>query len=350
MTSPEPPVLSVLDLAPVGRGYTPAEALAASVRLAQEAERLGYHRLWVAEHHNMPGIASSSPPVLIAHLAANTTTLRLGSGGVMLPNHSPLAVAEQFGMLEALHPGRIDLGLGRAPGTDGLAAAALRRGRTMDGDDDFPRQLAELVGYFDGTSFREVHPFGSIHATPARGYSPDIWLLGSSDFSAHLAGELGLPFSFAHHFAAGNTMAAVRVYRAAFRPSRVLERPYLSLGVNVVCAADDEHAQWLAGSGALAIVRLRQGRPDVYPTPEEAAAHEYTPMEREIVRGWTSAHIVGSPETVRAGLLGLAAETGADELMITTMIHSPDERLESYRLVAEAMDLQPSDAASMLNR
>jgi luciferase family oxidoreductase group 1 len=244
-------------------------------------------------------------------------------------------------MLEALHPGRIDLGLGRAPGTDGLTAAALRRGRTMDGDDDFPRQLAELIGYFDGASFQGAHPFGSIHAVPARGYAPDIWLLGSSDFSAHLAGQLGLPFSFAHHFAAGNTMAAVRVYREAFRPSHVLERPYLSLGVNVVCAEDDERARWLAGSGALAIVRLRQGRPDVYPTPEEAAAHEYTPMEREVVRGWTSAHIVGSPDTVRTGLLDLAQRTRADELMITTMIHSPEDRLESYRLVADVMGLQP---------
>ena len=207
----------------------------------------------------MPGIASSSPAVLIAHLAAGTTTLRIGSGGVMLPNHSPLAVAEQFGMLEALHPGRIDLGLGRAPGSDGLAAAALRRGRTMDGDDDFPAQLAELVGYFDG-SFADVHPFGSIHAVPARGYSPDIWLLGSSDFSAHLAGTLGLPFSFAHHFAAGNTLAAVQTYRAAFRPSRVLERPYLSLGVNVVCAPDDER-------GAVAGRLGRAGHPAAAPGP-----------------------------------------------------------------------------------
>jgi luciferase family oxidoreductase group 1 len=263
----------------------------------------------------------------------------------MLPNHSPLVVAEQFGMLEALHPGRIDLGLGRAPGSDGLAAAALRRGRTMDGDDDFPRQLAELIGYFDG-SFEHVHPFGSIHAVPARGYSPDIWLLGSSDFSAHLAGTLGLPFSFAHHFAAGNTVAAVRTYREAFRPSKVLERPYLSLGVNVVCAADDEHAHWLAGSGSLAILRLRQGRPDVYPTPEEAAAHPYTPMELEIVRSWTSSHVVGTPQTVRDGLLELAATTGADELMITTNIHSIDARIESYRLVADVMELSTDRQAT----
>jgi luciferase family oxidoreductase group 1 len=342
--TPQVPELSVLDLAPVGRGFTPADALATSLRLAREVERLGYHRLWVAEHHNMPGIASSAPAVLIAHLAAGTTTLRLGSGGVMLPNHSPLAVAEQFGMLEALHPGRIDLGLGRAPGSDGLAAAALRRGRATDGSDEFPQQLAELVGYFDG-SYADQHPFGSIHAVPARGYSPDIWLLGSSDFSAHLAGQLGLPFSFAHHFAAGNTAAAIQTYRAAFRPSRVLERPYLSLGVNVVCAADDERAQWLSGSGGLAILRLRQGHPDVYPTPEEAADHPYTPMEREVVRSWTGSHIVGSPEVVRDGLLELTAQTGADELMITTNIHAPDDRIESYRLVADVMGLQPLDGA-----
>jgi luciferase family oxidoreductase group 1 len=342
VTSDDMPTLSVLDLAPVGRGFTPADALATSLRLAREVERLGYERFWVAEHHNMPGIASSSPAVLIAHLAAGTTTLRIGSGGVMLPNHSPLAVAEQFGMLEALHPGRIDLGLGRAPGSAGLAAAALRRGRTMDGDDDFPRQLAELVGYFDG-SFADVHPFGSIHAVPARGYSPDIWLLGSSDFSAHLAGTLGLPFSFAHHFAAGNTLAAIQTYRAAFRPSHVLERPYLSLGVNVVCAADDAEAQWLAGSGALAILRLRQGHPDVYPTPEEAAEHQYTPMERETVRSWTSSHVVGSPDTVRQGLMQLVDDTRADELMITTNIHSPDARVQSYRLVADVMGLSPRE-------
>ncbi len=334
------PILSVLDLAPVGSGTTPAQALANSVTLAQEVERLGYHRHWVAEHHNMPGIASSSPPVLIAHLAAHTTTLRLGSGGVMLPNHSPLAVAEQFGMLEALHPGRIDLGLGRAPGTDGLTAAALRRSRAAETGEDFPRQFAELMGYFDG-SFSETHPFGTIHAVPARGYRPAIWLLGSSDFSATMAGHLGLPFSFAHHFAGGNTDAAIAAYRESFRPSPTLEQPYLSLGVNVVCADTDEQAQFLAGSGALAIARLRAGHPGLYPTPEEAAEHEYTPFEREVVRGFTHSHIIGSPETVRAGLLALVDRTRADEFLITTMIHSPEARLHSYRLVAEAMSLTP---------
>src|SRR4051812_19384391 len=195
------PALSVLELAPVAQGSTPARALATSVELAQLAERLGYRRLWVAEHHNMPGIASSSPPVLIAHLAASTTTLRIGAGGVMLPNHASLVVAEQFGMLEALHPGRIDLGIGRAPGTDPLTAAALRRSPAALGADEFPQQLRDLFQFFDGT-------FPHITAVPGRGYEPAIWMLGSSDYSAQVAGVLGLPFSFAHHFASHNTVAA----------------------------------------------------------------------------------------------------------------------------------------------
>ncbi len=333
--------LSVLDLAPVGRGFTPADALASSLRLAQEAERLGYVRFWVAEHHNMPGIASSSPPVLIAHLAAGTSTIRLGSGGLMLPNHSPLAVAEQFGMLEALHPDRIDLGLGRAPGTDQVTAAALRRSYRTDSGDDFPRELGELLGYFND-SLPEGHAFQRIHATPARGYQPDIWLLGSSDYSAILAGQLGLPFSFAHHFAGDNTDAAVAAYRRAFRPSARLDAPYVMLGVNVLCAPTTEEAQYLAGPGALAIAKLRQGRPDVYPTPEEAAAYEYTPMEREIVRGWTKNHVIGDLDTVRAGLESLAARTGADELMVTTMAHDPADRIRSLQLIAESVQLTPT--------
>ena len=335
--------LSVLDLAPVSSGSTPADALRASLELARLTDGLGFTRYWVAEHHNMPGIASSSPAVLLAHLASVTTHMRLGSGGVMLPNHSPLTIAEQFGMLEALHPGRIDLGLGRAPGTDGLTAMALRRSRSLDGADDFPRQLAELIGYFEGpeptANAASTHPFSAIHAVPARGYMPALWLLGSSDFSAHLAGSLGLPFSFAHHFAAGNTGAAVQAYRAAFKPSSVLERPYLMLGVNVVCADTDDEAAWLAGSGALAILRLRQGRPDVYPSPEEAAAYPYSPIEQATVDSWTAEHVVGDPATVRKGLEQLAERTGADELMITTNVHSPAARQQSFELVADVMGL-----------
>ncbi len=334
------PALSILDLSVVGRGSTPGDALAASTRLAQEVERLGYRRMWVAEHHSMPGIASSAPAVLIAHLAASTTHLRLGSGGVMLPNHSPLVVAEQFGMLEALHPGRIDLGLGRAPGTDQVTAAALRRTTRLGDGNEFPELLGELLGYFDGTIPAD-HPFHRIRATPGLGDRPAIWLLGSSDYSARLAGRLGLPFSFAHHFAAGGTDAAVAAYRDAFQPSEVLAEPYLVLGTNVLCAPTEEEARYLAGPSRLAITRLRQGRPDVYPTPEEAAAHDFTPAEQAVVDGFARGHVVGTPDTVRQGLEALAARTGADELMVSTMAHGPEDRLRSVRLVAEAMDLTP---------
>jgi luciferase family oxidoreductase group 1 len=325
------PPISVLDLAPVGQGSTAAAALATSTQLARLAERVGYRRLWVAEHHNMPGIASSSPAVLIAHLAASTSTLRIGAGGVMLPNHASLVVAEQFGMLEALHPGRIDLGLGRAPGTDPVTAAALRR-TPMTGADEFPEQLRDLLAFFDGT-----HP--QITAIPGRGYRPAMWMLGSSDYSAQVAGMLGLPFSFAHHFASQNTEAALAAYRAAFRPSADLEQPYAMIGVPVICAETSERARWLSGSSALSFVRLRQGRPAPMPTPEEAAEYVFTPFERELVRSWTTPLILGDPDEVRRGLEELASRTGVDELMITTMVHGPEKRLRSFELVAEACDL-----------
>jgi luciferase family oxidoreductase group 1 len=346
VTAPHVP-LSVLDLAPVGEGSSPAAALQASLVLAREAERLGYTRYWVAEHHNMPGIASSSPPVLLAHAAAVTSTIRLGSGGVMLPNHSALVVAEQFGMLEALHPGRIDLGIGRAPGTDQLTARALRRNPLAQAVDDFPEQLIELFGYFDG-AFPEGHPYRSITATPGLGYRPAVWLLGSSDYSAQAAGMLGLPFSFAHHFAAGNTLPALTAYREAFRPSKHLDEPHVMLGVSAMCAETDEEARWLAGPGALAFVRLRSGRPGRYPTPEEAAAYNFTPQEREVVKAWTGSHVVGSPETVRRRLVELVDRTDADELMITTMTHGPAARLRSYRLVADAAGLTPTPGDPLL--
>lgn len=334
--------LSVLDLAPVGEGSSPHEALGHSLELAAAVERLGYRRYWVAEHHNMPGIASSSPPVLLAAVGQVTSTIRLGSGGVMLPNHSPLVVAEQFGMLEALHPGRIDLGLGRAPGTDQVTALALRRSRERIAVDDFDSQLAELLGYFNGT-IPSDHPFSRITATPGLGYQPAIWLLGSSDYGARLAGALGLPYSYAHHFASGGTDEAVRVYRESFQPSEVLDEPYLMLGVAVICAETDDRAQWLAGPGQLAMVRLRTGRPGRCPTPEQAAEHTFTPAEREISRGIGRSSVVGSVDTVRRGLAELVARTGADELMITTMVHGHRDRLESYRLVAEEVtSLHPS--------
>jgi luciferase family oxidoreductase group 1 len=332
-TSERPP-LSILELAPVGQGTTPAAALAGSVELARLGERLGYRRLWVAEHHNMPGIASSSPPVLIAHLAASTSTIRVGAGGVMLPNHASLVVAEQFGMLEALHPGRIDLGLGRAPGTDPITAAALRRTATPFGADEFPEQLRDLFMFFDGT-----HPH--ITAVPGRGYRPAIWMLGSSDYSAQVAGALGLPFSFAHHFASHNTVAALDMYRAAFRPSPELDAPYAMIGVPVICAETTDRARWLAGPSALSFVRLRQGRPQQLPTPEEAAEYVFSPSEREIVRSWTAPLIVGDPDTARAELEALARRTGVDELMITTMVHGAADRLRSYEMLAEAWNVAP---------
>jgi luciferase family oxidoreductase group 1 len=323
--------LSVLDLAPVSTGSTPAEALRNTLDLARHVERLGYLRHWVAEHHNMPGIASSSPPVLIAHIASVTETIRVGSGGVMLPNHQPLVVAEQFGMLEALHPGRIDLGIGRAPGTDQITAHALRR-TTDPAAEDLPQQLAELLAFFEGR-------YPRITAVPGAGYKPAIWLLGSSGFSAQLAGELGLPFSFAHHFMPQNTLAALGIYRRSFRPSADLEAPYAKIGVAVVCAPTDEEARWLHSPGGLSFLRLRSGEPGPFPSPEEAAeaAKGFSPSERTFVERWGDSHIVGSPETVRAGLEELRERTGADELMLTTMVHAHEDRMRSFELVAQAL-------------
>ncbi|WP_422735967.1 LLM class flavin-dependent oxidoreductase [Micromonospora sp. WMMD729] len=321
--------LSVLDLAPVARGATAGDALRATTELARRTEELGYRRFWVAEHHNMPAIASSAPAVLLAHLAANTSTIRLGSGGVMLPNHAPLVVAEQFGTLEALHPGRIDLGIGRAPGTDQVAALALRR--TMEGlsAEGFPRELADLMNYFSGEK-----P-GQIVATPGRGEQPAVWLLGSSGFSAQLAGLLGLPFSFAHHFSAANTLPALALYRQNFRPSQWLDEPYAMVAVNAVCADTDERAEWLAGPSALSFLKLRSGRPEPLSTPDEAAAYPYTEFEREFVLQRREGQAMGSPETVRRQLGELQERTGADELMLTTLVYDVADRVRSYELIAE---------------
>ncbi len=247
----------------------------------------------------------------------------------MLPNHSSLVVAEQFGMLEALHPGRIDLGLGRAPGTDPITAAALRRSPTAGGADDFPEQLRDLLAYFEGS-----HP--RITAVPGRGYRPALWMLGSSDYSAHVAGILGVPFSFAHHFASGGTMQALEVYRSAFQPSAWLEQPYAMIGVPVICAESTERAEWLAGPSGFSFMRLRQGRPTQLPPPEEVALYEYTAMEQELIRTWHAPLVVGDPETVVAQLSELADRTRVQELMLTTMVHGHHDRLRSYELVAEA--------------
>ncbi|HEX8005198.1 MAG TPA: LLM class flavin-dependent oxidoreductase [Trebonia sp.] len=324
--------LSVLDLAPVPSGSTPGKALRATIALAREAERLGYTRFWVAEHHGMPGIASSSPPVLIGHIADATSAIRVGSGGVMLPNHTSLVVAEQFGMLEALHPGRIDLGIGRAPGTDQATAAALRH----RGPDEFPRQLTDLLGFFSG-EWPEGHPYATVHAIPGEGTAPAMWLLGSSGYSAQVAGALGLPFAFAHHFMPANTLPALALYRESFRPSATLDRPRAMVAAGVVCADTDERARWLAGPSALSFLRLRQGRPGRIPSPEEAEAYPYSDLERAMVEDRQSTQLIGAPDTVRAGLEDLLKRTEADELMITTQTYDPADRLRSFELVADVV-------------
>jgi len=319
--------ISVLDLAVVSEGSDARTALRNTVELARRADDWGYHRFWVAEHHNMPGIASAAPAVLIAHLADATTRLRVGSGGVMLPNHAPLVVAEQFGILEALHPGRIDLGIGRAPGSDQITAAALRRTSGPLSVEDFPEQLSELRGYFAGSK--------PIIATPAVGNGPPLWLLGSSGYSAQVAGILGLPFAFAHHFSAANTLPALELYRSTFRPSEHLAKPYAMIGAAIVAAKTDEHAQWLAAPAGLSFLRLRTGRPGPFPTPEEAASYPYTEAELAFIADRRSSQIIGSPDTVRSEVEELLAATAADELMVTTMVHDQEDRLRSYELVAD---------------
>ncbi|MER7723204.1 LLM class flavin-dependent oxidoreductase [Streptomyces sp. NPDC096323] len=347
-TAPVP--LSVLDLVTVGQGRTATQALRTGVEIAQLAERRGFHRYWVAEHHSMPGVASSSPAVILAHTAAVTERIRLGSGGVMLPNHAPLVIAEQFGTLEAMAPGRIDLGLGRAPGTDGATAAALRRTeRLNEGADDFPQQLMELTRFLDD-DFPDGHPYSRIHAVPgpvqatAEGgvQSPDrppLWLLGSSGFSARLAGMLGLPFAFAHHFSAQNTIPALELYRESFKPSAVLDAPYALIGVAALAADDEREARRQVLTGALSMLRLRSGRPGLVPTPEEAEAYSFSPVERDFVDGWLGNIVHGTADEVRTGLDDLAKRTGADELMITANAHGGEARLRSYGLIADAYGL-----------
>ena len=343
--------LSILDLATVGEGYTPTQALAATTRLAQDAESWGYHRFWVAEHHGMPGVASSSPAVLLAHIGAATSTIRLGSGGVMLPNHAPLVIAEQFGLLHALHPHRIDLGLGRAPGTDPATAAALRRRHGGEQDpDDFPYQLSELLHFLDA-DFPPGHPYERLRAVPGESNAPGsgrppVWLLGSSGFSAQLAGRLGLPFAFAHHFSARNTVPALDLYRETFRPSEVLDEPYALIGVGAVAADSEREARRLAMSGALNMLRLRRGAPGLVPTPEEAEAFPYSELERDFIDSWLANVILGDREQVREGLTELRKRTGADELMITSNVHGHEARNRSYRLIAEAHGLVPAGEAT----
>jgi luciferase family oxidoreductase group 1 len=328
-----PVPLSVLDLCPVPTGVPTAEALRRSVDLARHAEQWGYRRYWVAEHHNVAGIASSAPAVLVGQIASATSTMRVGSGGVMLPNHAPLVVAEQFGMLEALYPGRIDLGLGRAPGTDRLTARALQRNVGTLSAEAFPEQLAELRAYFADDLDEEL-PQRRTRAIPAEGNQPAMWLLGSSGYSAELAGSLGLPFAFAHHFSAANTLPALALYRRAFRPSAVLAEPYCLISVSVVCARGSERAHWLHGSTRLFSLRLRTGHPSTLPSPEEAAEYPYTTAEQAVIDQATGSHVVGDQATVLEELATLVARTGVDELMVVTSTHSHADRLASYELLA----------------
>ncbi|MEV5317927.1 LLM class flavin-dependent oxidoreductase [Streptomyces sp. NPDC052687] len=345
-----PVPLSVLDLVAVGAGHTSTDALRTSVALARLAESRGFHRYWVAEHHSMPGVASSSPAVILAHLAAHTSRIRLGSGGVMLPNHAPLVIAEQFGTLEAMAPGRIDLGLGRAPGTDGATAAALRRtDRPEEAADEFPRLLSELTRFLDD-DFPDGHPYRRIHAVPGpvQGTSPGgvqsphrppIWLLGSSGYSARLAGLLGLPFAFAHHFSAQNTIPALDLYRESFKPSGVLAEPYALIGVSALAADEQRVARREVRAAVLSMVRLRTGRPGLVPSPQEAEAYEFSPLEREFAQQWSANVIHGTADEVRTGLDDLQKRTGADELMITASTPTGEVRVRSYELIADAYGL-----------
>ena len=303
------------------------------MEVASEVERLGYRRLWVAEHHGMPAVASSAPAVLIAHLANATTTLRVGSGGVMLPNHAPLVIAEQFGTLEALHPGRIDLGLGRAPGTDQMTVRALRRTPAMHAD-TFPDDVVELINYLLPG---EGRPGGTL-ANPGRGYLPEVWLLGSSLFSAQLAGILGLPYSFAYHFAPKLLDAALDTYRSNFRPSVLLVEPKIMVAVSVLCAPNETEARWLSGSTVLSILQLRTGRLGPLPSPEEAAQYSFTAAEKSIVEDAMSTHLIGDAERVILGLRQLQERTGADEIMLSTRAHSYEARLRSLTLIARGWE------------
>jgi luciferase family oxidoreductase group 1 len=324
--------LSVLDVVPLRTGATVSDAFAETTALAQHVERLGYQRYWFAEHHGMPSIASSAPAVLIGHVAQATSTIRVGSGGVMLPNHAALAIAEQFGTLEALYPGRIDLGLGRAPGTDQLTASALRR---HDGaGHDFSEQLAELFAFFRN-SFPDGHPYKNIKAMPAVGHEPPVWLLGSSDYSARLAGDLGLPFSFAHHFSAENTLPALRLYRQRFRPSSSLHAPHAMVCVIAIVADTDELARRLAMPTALAFLRLRSGKPAAYPTLDEIDAYPWTPAERAFAEQWVDKAIVGSPDSARRQLQRLVDDTGADEVMVMCTAPDSESRQHSYTLLQQ---------------
>ncbi|HEU0257516.1 MAG TPA: LLM class flavin-dependent oxidoreductase [Microbacteriaceae bacterium] len=327
--------LNVLDLAPRPAGGTNADALAGSIKLAQRAEELGYQRFWVAEHHGMPAIASSAPAVLIAAIAARTQRIRVGSGGVMLPNHAPLVIAEQFGTLRALYGDRIDLGIGRAPGTDGLTAAALRRSAEKLGAADFPQQLVDLFGFFYGMP--EDNPLHVITARPGRGDAPEVWLLGSSGYSAQVAAALGLPFTFAHHFAGDHTEEALTLYRNAFEPSEMLAEPHAMVAVNVISDDDPEVVRREALPGRITYLQMRRGQKPEPVALADALAYEFSPAESQFLAAKEARQAVGTPPEVRAALRGLLASTEADELMIASNAASLPGRIRSLEVAAAVL-------------
>jgi luciferase family oxidoreductase group 1 len=329
--------LSVLDLSPVSAGSTAAQALRNSLDLAQLADQLGYIRYWVAEHHNLPSIASSAPEIMIAQIAAVTKNMRIGSGGVMLPNHAPLMVAERFKVLEALYPGRIDLGLGRAPGTDPATSYMLRRRQDINEEDDFLERFQELM-LLETRGFPEGHPFHNVWAMPSDVKLPPIYLLGSSDYSAQLAGQIGAAFSFAHHFATFDAVEAMKLYRDNFRPSAAHKEPYAILATHVVCADTDAEAERLATTVELNFVRRAKGEYLPLVSPEDAAKYDYSPVDRARIVQNRSRLTVGSPATVKARLAPLMAATQANELMVTTMVFDHEARRHSYTLLAKAFD------------
>jgi len=319
--------LSILDLVPVIQGATPRDALHNSLDLARHAERFGYRRYWVAEHHNMTGIASAATAVVIGYLAGGTATIRVGAGGIMLPNHSPLVIAEQFGTLESLYPGRIDLGLGRAPGTDQRAALALRRDSSRA--DDFPQDVQELQAFL-----APVQPGQPIQAVPGGGLNVPLWILGSSTFGAELAAHLGLPYAFASHFAPDALMDALAICRARFQASRQLDKPYAMIGVNVVAAETDAEARYLFTTVQQAFTNLARGRPGQQQPPIEDIEQYWSPAEKLRASHMLKYAVVGAPETVREGLRQLVALTRADELMVVSNVYDHAKRIRSYEIVA----------------
>jgi luciferase family oxidoreductase group 1 len=320
--------LSILDLAPIVEGGTAADSFRNSLDLAQHGERWGYNRFWLAEHHGMPGIASAATSVLMCHVANGTSTIRIGAGGIMLPNHSPLVIAEQFGTLASLFPGRIDLGLGRAPGSDHTTARALRRNLASDAD-EFPQDVVELMDYFAGS------PRRAVTAVPGAGLDVPVWILGSSLFGAQLAAALGLPYAFASHFAPQMMMQAIELYRATFRPSAQLDKPYVMLGFNVFAADTDAEAHLRATSMQQAFVNLRSGRPTKLKPPVEGYLDLLSPPERGMLDSVLSCSAIGAPDTVAAQLKAFIERTGADELMVTSQIFEHAARLRSYEITAE---------------